>query len=114
VWALVVSVAAVTFGAVTRSKTNGARPQTIDTVMASAVPAPAARVERNPDREAYFGETHVHTSWSVDAYLFGNTITGPAEALKYAQGETIKHPLGYDIKIETPSNADCGEEQRFA
>ena len=32
----------------------------------------------------------------------GNRITGPDEAFKYAQGETIKHPLGYDIKIETP------------
>ena len=29
-------------------------------------------------------------------------ITGPDEALKYAQGQTIKHPLGYDIKIDTP------------
>jgi hypothetical protein len=24
------------------------------------------------------------------------------DALKYAQGQTIKHPLGYDIKIDTP------------
>src|SRR5262245_63789397 len=56
----------------------------------------------NPERDAYFGETHVHTSWSVDAWLFGNHLTGPNEAYKYAQGETIKHPLGYDIKIETP------------
>ena len=32
--------------------------------------APASteqRVERNPDRNAYFGEEHIHTSWSVDA-----------------------------------------------
>ena len=56
----------------------------------------------NPERDAYFGETHQHTSWSVDAFLFGNTVTGPADALHYAQGETIKHPLGYDIKIDTP------------
>ena len=58
--------------------------------------------DRNPERNAYFGETHQHTSWSVDAWLFGNHITGPADALHYAQGETIKHPLGYDIKIDTP------------
>ena len=32
----------------------------------------------------------------------GNRITGPADALKYAQGQTIKHPLGYGIKIDTP------------
>jgi hypothetical protein len=60
------------------------------------------RVEKNPDRNAYFGEEHIHTSWSVDAWLFGNRVTGPDDALKYAQGQTIKHPLGYDIKIETP------------
>src|SRR5271165_5843276 len=66
-------------------------------------PAPAEqRVERNPDRNAYFGEEHIHTSWSVDAWLMGNRLTGPGDALKYAQGQTIKHPLGYDIKIDTP------------
>ena len=57
---------------------------------------------RNPDRNAYFGEEHIHTSWSLDAWVMGNRITGPDDALKYAQGQTIKHPLGYDIKIDTP------------
>jgi hypothetical protein len=42
----------------------------------------------HPDRDAYFGETHIHTSWSVDAWLMGNRITGPDEAFKYAQGCT--------------------------
>ncbi len=65
--------------------------------------APAEqRVEKNPDRNAYFGEEHIHTSWSMDAWLMGNRITDPNDALKYAQGQTIKHPMGYDIKIETP------------
>jgi hypothetical protein len=64
--------------------------------------ASAATPDRNPDRNAYFGETHQHTSWSFDAFIFGNHVTGPADAYKYYNGETIKHPLGYDIKIETP------------
>ena len=55
-----------------------------------------------PDRNAYFGETHIHTSWSVDAWVMGNRLTGPDDALKYAQGQTIKHPMGFDIKIDTP------------
>jgi hypothetical protein len=63
---------------------------------------PEQHVQPNPEREAYYGETHVHTSWSFDAFIFGNHVTGPADAYKYAQGETIKHPLGYDIKITTP------------
>ncbi len=64
--------------------------------------APPAHAQRNPERDAYFGETHIHTSWSVDAWVMGNRLTGPDDALKYAQGQTIKHPLGYDIKINTP------------
>jgi uncharacterized protein DUF3604 len=62
----------------------------------------AAVAQPNPERDAYFGEEHIHTSWSVDAWLMGNRITGPDDALKYAQGQTIKHPMGYDIKIDTP------------
>jgi hypothetical protein len=35
-------------------------------------------------------------SWSVDAWVRGNRITGPGESYKYAQSETIKHPMGFD------------------
>jgi hypothetical protein len=40
----------------------------------------------NPERQAFFGETHVHTSWSFDAFIFGNHVTGPADAYRYAKG----------------------------
>src|SRR5215471_17731455 len=63
---------------------------------------PALAQTRNPEREAYFGETHIHTSWSLDAWLFGNRLTDPGDAYKYFKGQTIKAPLGYDIKIDTP------------
>ena len=56
----------------------------------------------NPERDAYFGETHVHTSWSLDAFAIGNILTTPGDAYKYFKGEPIKHPLGYDVKIDTP------------
>jgi hypothetical protein len=65
----------------------------------AVMPAVAAP---NPDRDAYFGETHVHTSWSLDAWLFGNRLTDPGDAYKYFKGEPIKHPLGYEVKIDTP------------
>ena len=64
------------------------------------------------DRDAFFGETHVHTSWSFDAYIFGNTKTGPADAYDYAKGQTIKHPLGYDIKINHAAGLD-GRDRPF-
>jgi hypothetical protein len=69
---------------------------------AGGAPPAEERVEKNPDRNAYFGEEHIHTSWSLDAWVMGNRITGLDDAYKYAQGQTIKHPMGYDIKIDTP------------
>ena len=67
-----------------------------------AAPGILKAQQPNPDRNAYFGETHLHTSWSLDAWLFGNRVTDPGDAYKYFQGQPIKHPLGYEIKIETP------------
>ncbi len=64
--------------------------------------APPALAQGNPLRNAYFGETHIHTSYSADAWLFGDRMTDPGDAYKYFKGETIKAPLGYDIKIDTP------------
>ncbi len=64
--------------------------------------AAEAGAQAAPVRHPYFGETHVHTGWSFDAYIFGNTKTGPADAYKYATGQPITHPMGYQIKIETP------------
>lgn len=61
-----------------------------------------ALAQANPLRDAYFGETHLHTSWSLDAWLFGNRVTDPNDAYKYFKGEPIKHPLGYTIQIDTP------------
>jgi hypothetical protein len=69
-----------------------------DAAKKAAAPAP----QPNPERNAYFGETHVHTSWSLDAWLFGNRITDPGDAYKYFKGEAIKHPAGYEVKITTP------------
>ncbi len=62
----------------------------------------SARAASPADRKAWFGETHVHTSWSLDAFALGNTLTTPGDAYKYFKGESIKHPLGYDVKIDTP------------
>lgn len=33
-------------------------------LLALCISAPVLAQQPNPDREAYFGETHVHTGWS--------------------------------------------------
>ena len=55
-----------------------------------------------PQREAFFGQTHSHTSWSLDAYIIGNHITGPEEAYKFSLGQPIKHPAGFEVKLRRP------------
>lgn len=42
----------------------------------------------NPLKEAYFGETHMHTLFSLDAYIGGNRMS-PDDALRFAQGEAV-------------------------
>ena len=39
-------------------------------------------------KEAYFGETHVHTSASMDAFIGGNRLT-PEDAYRFARGEEL-------------------------
>jgi hypothetical protein len=62
------------------------------------VSTPSREGEPNPLRNAYFGDLHVHTVYSFDAFAFG-TKTTPDDAYRYAKGEAITHPAGYSIQL---------------
>jgi Protein of unknown function (DUF3604) len=53
----------------------------------------------NPERNAYFGDLHVHTKLSFDAYIF-NVRASPDDAYRFAKGETIGHAGGFDVRLE--------------
>ncbi|SFH85684.1 DUF3604 domain-containing protein [Albimonas pacifica] len=58
------------------------------TPLGALVQASEADAPRNPLKEAYFGEQHVHTGVSMDAFIAGNRLT-PADAYRFARGEEI-------------------------
>jgi hypothetical protein len=55
----------------------------------------------NPLREAYYGDLHLHTSYSYDAYLMGGTTVDPDEAYRFAKGEVIDY-LGEAVRRREP------------
>ncbi|MFP5329101.1 MAG: DUF3604 domain-containing protein [Alphaproteobacteria bacterium] len=59
-----------------------------------------AAVPENPLRDAYFGETHVHTSYSLDAYIGGARLT-PDDSYRFAKGEDVM-PNGQRHNILRP------------
>ncbi len=53
--------------------------------------------------QVFWGDTHLHTSYSPDAYLFGNETADPDTAYRYAKGMPVIHPYtGSKIEIHTP------------
>jgi hypothetical protein len=48
-----------------------------------------------------FGDTHLHTAFSMDAGAFGAKL-GPADAFKFARGEEVTSNTGQPVKLSRP------------
>ncbi len=62
---------------------------------------PAVDITENPTKNAYFGDLHVHTKNSFDAYITGTRTTAD-DAYRFAKGESIDNGAGVQIKISGP------------
>ncbi|MFT4565399.1 MAG: hypothetical protein ACI9FN_000352 [Saprospiraceae bacterium] len=58
-------------------------------------------VDFNENRNAYFGDLHIHTSWSFDAFI-NNVRTTPDDAYNFGKGTAIDHVSGKKIQIGRP------------
>jgi hypothetical protein len=56
---------------------------------------------RNFPTDVYFGDTHLHTALSGDAFAFGNKVNDE-EALRLARGNEITAPGGKQVKLSRP------------
>ena len=71
-----------------------------DAATATSVP-PKPLSAPNPHGNLYWGDLHVHTSFSTDAYTMGVRAT-PEDAYRYFKGGEIRHAGGYGIKLRRP------------
>jgi len=53
-----------------------------------------------PNR-VFWGDTHLHTSYSTDAGMIGNTL-GPDEAFRFARGEKVRASMGAYAQLVRP------------
>ncbi len=56
---------------------------------------------RNYPTQPFFGDTHLHTAFSMDAGAFGARL-GPKDAYRFARGEEITASTGQPVKLSRP------------
>ena len=58
-------------------------------------------VGRHFPQRVFWGDTHLHTSYSTDAGMAGNTV-GPEDAYRFAKGETVITSTGQKAQLKRP------------
>ena len=58
----------------------------------------AGGADEAPQRSAFFGDLHIHTQLSFDAFMGGNR-TSPDDAYEFAKGAPLKLPSGETVRI---------------
>ena len=73
---------------------------TLIAVIVTGGAAFAAEPAGEPTR-AFFGDLHLHTAYSFDAFIF-KTVATPNDAYKFAKGVPLRHPTGAVYQLEKP------------
>jgi hypothetical protein len=60
-----------------------------------------ANVKVNPERDAYYGDLHLHTTYSFDAYVLFGAKVDPDMAYRFAKGEPVEY-LGQMVQRREP------------
>ncbi|RWI29541.1 DUF3604 domain-containing protein [Mesorhizobium sp.] len=64
-------------------------------------PAYSPYAERDFPTRPFFGDTHLHTAFSMDAGAFGAKLT-PRDAYRFARGEEVTSSTGQPVKLSRP------------
>lgn len=97
---LVIAIPVVWFATLGRAPEDPSLQPAYDATRA-ATPPPKVPTPRDDERNAFFGDLHIHSRLSLDAYRFGVTA-GPEDAYVFAKGGAIEHGAGYEIRLKEP------------
>jgi hypothetical protein len=59
-------------------------------------------VDQDYPRKLLWGDTHLHTNLSADAYTVGNHSLSPSDAFRFARGEEVTSEIGMRAKLLVP------------
>ena len=68
----------------------------------SGLAAEYSPVDADYPKNVYFGDTHLHTRNSADAYSLGNLNLTPADAFRFAQGQELTAHNGMRVQLRRP------------
>jgi hypothetical protein len=96
---------ATTIGAMRPAAAHGQDTGTLDSAAAAKAfppkPPYSPYAGRNYPTRPLFGDTHLHTSFSMDAGAFGARLT-PRDAYRFARGEEVTASSGQPAKLSRP------------
>jgi len=73
------------------------------TLMIAVASLAAADDKSAASTQVYFGDTHLHSSYSFDAFLNNNHSADPDTAYRWAKGQPVIHPYNRArVQIQTP------------
>lgn len=99
---LAASILCVAANPVQAEQAQNTPPQSLD-----APPPTGKKIDYSPypketfPNQVFFGDTHLHTSYSTDAGMIGNTL-GPEDAYRFARGETVTSSTGLPARLRRP------------
>jgi hypothetical protein len=95
------AIAGFTLPAMAYESDSGALTQQEAERVYPAKPAYSPYADRNFPTRPFFGDTHLHTSYSMDAGAFGARL-GPRDAYRFARGEQVTSSSGQPVKLSRP------------
>ena len=96
--------AALTGGALMLVLTGGALGQDLrvtEELFSQPADSYSPYVDEYFPQNVYFGDTHLHSSWSTDAGMAGATL-GPDEAYRFSRGEEVTSYTRQRVKLKRP------------